>query len=300
MKWLEIAAEVDREAVESVNELFAGCAYGGGTVIEEPIIGEPGGDGYSLDLERPVVVKAYLPLDEQAPAIKERIADSLWHLGQLRHIRQLPVRELAEEDWANAWKVHYQVHRVGRRVVIKPSWQEYESKSAGDVVIDLDPGMAFGTGLHPTTQLCIRALERYVRPGTRVLDVGTGSGILAIAAARLGAAAITAVDVDEVAVRAAKENVARNDLSALVTVEHRSAGEQDGDGFDLVVANITARAIAGIAPELAKATRQGGYLLLSGIIAEQSALVRQALRELGLRVVARHKAGDWLAYVVRR
>ena len=298
MEWLELRTLVDREAVEAVSELFARHAYGGGIVVEEPIIPERGGDGYSIDFQRPVVVKAYLPRDEHAAAKQELIAEGLWHLGRLRDVEALTVTAIAEEDWANAWRVHYQVHRVGKRLVIKPSWQEYQPRP-GDVVVDLDPGMAFGTGLHPTTQLCLRALERYVQSGMRVLDVGTGSGILAIAAVKLGAAQALGLDLDAIAVSAARENVARNALSGAITVRLGTL-DQDGEtggGYDLVVANITARVIAGLAQALAGALAAHGRLVLSGIIADQESLVRGALRGAGLKLVARHVAGDWLALI---
>ncbi len=298
MDWLELSTAVDREAVEAVSELFARHAYGGGIVVEEPIIPEHGGDGYTVDLASPVVVKAYLPLDHEAADKQQLIEEGLWHLGQMRSVAPLAVKKLAEEDWANAWRAHYQVHRVGKRLVIKPSWQEYQPR-AGDVVIELDPGMAFGTGLHPTTQLCLRALERFVQPGMRVLDVGTGSGILAIAAAKLGAREVLGLDVDSIAVEAARENVARNGLQGIVTIRSGTLGShgEDEDGYDLVVANITARVIAALSEGLAAALSPQGQLLMSGIIAEQAGIVRTALRRAGLRVVERRTAGDWLAYV---
>lgn len=298
MQWLELSTVVDREAVDAVSELLARHAYGGGIVVEEPIIPEHGGGGYTVDLGRPVVVKAYLALDQHAAAKQQLIAEGLWHLGRLRDVDSLTVTTLAEEVGARIILGERQVHRVGKRIVIKPSWQAYQPRP-GDVVVELDPGMAFGTGLHPTTHLCLRALERYVQSGMRVLDVGTGSGILAIAAVKLGAAQALGLDLVSVAVTAARENVARNALSDAVTIHLGTVGPEGeaGGDYDLVVANITARIISDLAGSLAGALGPHGRLVLSGIMADQETLVRAALRQAGLRLLARHVAGDWLALV---
>src|SRR5262249_6287614 len=154
-------------------------------------------------------------------------------------------------DWENAWKRHFFVRHVGKRLVIVPSWRRYRPK-AGDVVLDLDPGMAFGTGVHPTTRLCLHLLERYLTPDARVLDLGTGSGILAIAAAKLGAARVTAVDLDATAARVAAENVARNEVEDVVDVaEGELAGVDRAARFELILANINLRVIRAVVPTLA-------------------------------------------------
>src|SRR6185437_2145036 len=176
-EWLELAAETEPEAVESVSAVFA--EYGQGVAIEQVVESSRDGDVVNLPADAPVVVKTYLPvLDPSTAERRGHIEKAVWALGQLRRVGPLQVRTLRETDWANAWKEYFFVHRIGRRIVIVPSWRvaEYEPRP-DDVVLLLDPGMAFGTGLHPTTRLCLQALEDLpVAPGMRVLDVGAGSG----------------------------------------------------------------------------------------------------------------------------
>lgn len=324
MSWLELSVDVDPEAVESVSELLAQHGYNGGVVVDQPII--PGEDGteYAFDTSRPATLRTYIPLDERAEEIRARVEQALWHLGRLRPIGPLRVQQLEEEDWANAWKQHYSIQRIGERTVVVPSWLEYEPKP-GDCVLRLDPGMAFGTGLHPTTQLCVQLLEQYVRPGDHALDLGCGSGILAIAAARMGAASVLALDTDPIAVTATRENVARNEVGDRVRAAEGSLGGGDalghwlygadgaapqrdqaeargpaaGQGYDLIVANIIARVIAALAPDLAAALRPGGLLIASGIIDEREAEVAAALAAAGLAPVERRQAGDWVALAYR-
>lgn len=294
MRWLELSCRVDREAVEPVSALFA--RHGRGVVIED--------EGFIEGEERPdpqpfVFMRTYLALDNEAEARKGEIERGLWVLGLLRPIGELMTRELGEEDWAEAWKQHFHVHRVGKRTVIKPSWREY-TPAPGEVVIELDPGMAFGTGLHPTTQLCLEALEDIVRPGQTVFDVGTGSGILAIAAAKLGAASVLAVDNDSVAVEVAQANVNASGLAAVVRVEHGSLPVEGGGTYDVVVANIIARVIIELAPALAAVTAPGGTLITSGILDVRADDVTAALRRAGLEVTSRRQRDDWVAIIARK
>jgi ribosomal protein L11 methyltransferase len=313
-QWLELSVAVDQEAVESVSELFARYGYQGGVVVEPAWEPTKEGDGwigslapgeepppaYVFDSSRPVTLRTYLPLDAQAPETRQYIEQALWHLGQLRPIGQLQVQTLDEADWANAWKAHYTVQRIGERVVIVPSWLDYTPET-GDIVLNLDPGMAFGTGLHPTTQLCLRLLETHMHPSIRVLDVGTGSGILAIAAAKMGAATVDAIDNDPIAVQAAQENVDRNQCGDRVQVMDGSLGTgqqvDSAPGYHIVVANLISHVLLGLAENLAAAMRPDGLLITSGIILEHEDEVALALAAAGLHLRERQRVGDWVALV---
>jgi len=327
MTWLELSVDVEPEAVESVSELLAQYGYNGGVVVDQPIITGADGPEYSFDTSRPVTVRTYLPLDERAEETRQRIEQALWHFGQMRAVGSLSVRPLEEEDWANAWKQHYTIQRLGARTVIVPSWLEYEPQP-GDIVLRLDPGMAFGTGLHPTTQLCIEFIEQYVTAGMPVLDLGCGSGILAIAAARLGAT-VLALDTDAIAVTATRENVERNDVAGQVIVAEGSLGRgaaldhwlyptiddrrpttDDSNNqwsvvsgkrsFSVIVANIIARVLSALAADMAGALTVGGTLIASGIIADREHEVVAAFAEAGLAPLERRQAGDWVALVYHK
>jgi ribosomal protein L11 methyltransferase len=327
MTWLELSVDVESEAVESVSELLAQYGYNGGVVVDQPIIAGADGPEYSFDTSRPVTVRTYLPLDARAEETRQRIEQALWHFGQMRTVGPLSVRPLEEEDWANAWKQHYTIQRIGTRTVIVPSWLEY-TPQPDDIVLRLDPGMAFGTGLHPTTQLCVGFIEQHITPGMQVLDLGCGSGILAIAAARLGAT-VLALDTDSIAVTATRENVERNDVAGLVSVAEGSLGGgaaldhwlcptsddrpptiDDSDNqssvvsgqqsFDLIVANIIARVLSALAIDIAGALRSNGTLIASGIIADREHEVVAAFAEAGLVPLERSQEGDWVALVYRK
>jgi ribosomal protein L11 methyltransferase len=300
-RWLELAVTCDGEAVEPVSELLASYGFNQGVAIEEAFTQDPDGDNFAVDPTRPVVVRTFLNASDFAPETVEEIRRALWHLGRLRSISDLRVTERQEEDWANAWKVHYSVHRVGRRVLVKAPWHDYQP-ALDEIVVELDPGMAFGTGLHPSTQLAMIGVEDELEPGDRVLDVGTGSGVLATAAALLGASAVDGVDIEPVAVRSARENADRNGVGSVVRIEQGSVGdEQPFQGeYDLVVANIIARILIELASSLARAVRPGGSLVLGGIIDSKEAAVRDAFNDVGLSLVRRETCEDWVSLVLRR
>jgi ribosomal protein L11 methyltransferase len=296
MKWVELSVEVHPEAVDAVAAVFH--AHGtGGVSIDQPIEVDREGEQLPTFVGYPVV-KAYLPMGNDLATQEREIEEALWHLQafELSPLGALERREMDEEDWANGWKEHFHPLRIGR-IVIKPTWREWESRP-DELVIELDPGMAFGTGLHPTTQLMISALQARVRPGMRVLDLGTGSGILAIPAAMLGAR-VAGLDTSEVAVEVARENVAANGVSELVSVERGSIDTVAGQHFELVFANIIASVLVELAPQLAAALEPGGELLGSGIIDERVEIVRDALVQAGLEIADQQREGDWWLIVAR-
>jgi ribosomal protein L11 methyltransferase len=261
------------------------------------------------------VVKTYLPVDGSADGAQRRLEEGLWHLSQIYPIPEPDIRELAEEDWTEAWKQQYHRLRVGQSIFIVPAWEAYEPAS-GEIVIQLEPGMAFGTGLHPTTQLCLEMMEKHLRPGCTVLDVGTGSGVLAISAAKLGARSVLALDADPMAVTVAQENVEMNGVTERVTVRHGSLPGGDAvprhfatDGsldlletgeFDLVIINILAPVIVGMAPALMTRLQPEGQLIAAGLIESQEREVVETLGKQGLQVFNRAQEKDWVSLAVRR
>ena len=298
--WLELSVEADPEAVEAVSEILSRVAPGGSSV--EPafeLVDE--GLGARIDPTRPATVRAYVPARD--PVAADRAADeaaaALGHLQAfgLRTIGELRTRLVDEADWADSWKAYFPVMRLGRRLVIRPTWRRHKAEP-GDVVLALDPGMAFGTGLHPTTRLCLVALERLADAGrlagARVLDVGCGSGILAIAALRLGGSEALGVDTDPIAIEATLANARRNRLARRIRAREGSlpTGEPP---FDLIAANLIAGVLVSLAPVLRSELAPGGRLVASGIFVDREAEVRAAFESAGLVVRDRTADGDWVA-----
>jgi ribosomal protein L11 methyltransferase len=300
--WLELAVVADLEAVEAVSEILTRFAPGGTSV-------EPGfelvdeGLAARLDATQPATVRAYLPAADAAGA-REAVAGARTALGHLqafglRPIGDLRVSVVHESDWAHAWKAHFPVLRVGRRLVIRPTWRRHRrGRSADDVVVALDPGMAFGTGLHPTTRLCLAGIERWadearLGPEARALDVGCGSGILAIAALKLGLGRALGVDTDPIAIAATGRNAARNRVARQLRPRRGSipTGEPP---FDLVLANLIASVLIALAPALRDELAPGGRLLASGIFEDRAGDVRRAFEAAGLEVVRSDREGEWV------
>ncbi len=301
-EWLELTTVAEAEAVEAVSAAFA--EYGQGVAIEQAVESSRDGDIVNLPPDAPVLVKTYLPLaDPQVEERRARLEKAVWALGRLRQVSPLQVRIVREADWADAWKEHFFVHRVGERTVIVPSWRRKDySPQPGDVVLLLDPGMAFGTGLHPTTRLCLRAVEEYMRPGFRVLDVGAGSGILSIAAARQEASYVEAVEIDPVAAGVCQQNVESNDVrdSVRVYAGTLEPAPRDGEPFDLILANITIATLLQLHPRLASHLRPGGVAVLSGVLEERAAELIEVLEEHGWQHERTDQEQDWVALVMRR
>lgn len=226
------------------------------------------------------------PLREQLALLKGREEN----LGAL----SLSLQGVREEDWAENWKQYYKPFRLGEHMVVKPTWEPWNAQP-GDLIIEIDPGMAFGTGTHETTAMCVRMIEKYYRGGT-LLDVGTGSGILAIAAARLGAKGILAVDIDPDAVRVAKENVAHNGLDDAIKVRQGDLLKGLSERFDFAVANILAPVICMLAAPLKKHLQPSGRFVCSGVIADAQADVNAALLAAGYIIDEVQRQGDWIAF----
>ena len=315
-RWLEVSIRASAEAVEALTPVFERSGHGG--VVIEPEFA-PQKD--ETDELKPALgsfsrLRTYLPDTKDAEARRKTIENAV---GLLRAFELAPMGELEsrwidEEDWANAWKRHYSVLRIGERWVIKPRWQAYAAQPA-DRVIEMDPGMAFGTGQHPTTQMVLELLEGLEAAGEvagkELLDLGTGSGVLSIAAALAGARRVLALDVEEVAARAARENVAEARFGEIVEVRHATLGEAidgvtfvpgvESEGeFDGAFANIVARVIGERAAALGRAVRSGGWLVASGIIEEREHEAVGPLEGAGFRVERREVRGDWVALVCRR
>jgi ribosomal protein L11 methyltransferase len=310
--WLELAVTCDPEAVEAVSEILSRVAPGGVSV-------EPGftlvdeGLGAAVDPTALATVRAYVPARDAhaARGAADEVGRALGHLQAfgLREIGELRTQVVHEADWASAWKRHVGVLRIGRRIVIRPTWRRHR-RLPGDVVIAMDPGMAFGTGLHPTTRLCLAGIERWADEGllgaaapprgpVRLLDVGCGSGILSIAAGLLGASAMVGVDTDPIAVEATLANARRNRVARRLRAWRGSLPSGAGP-FDLVAANLIASVLVALAGDLAAELRPGGRLLASGIFVDREDAVRAAFERVGLHVVRRDAEGDWVALEAER
>jgi ribosomal protein L11 methyltransferase len=305
--WVELSVAADIEAVEAVSEILTRFAPGGTSV--EPGFGlTDEGLGAVIDPAKPAIVRAYLPGLDPA-AVEAAIAEATTALGHLqafglRPIGELQVRTVREADWAEAWKSHFPVLRIGRRMVIRPTWRRHH-RLPDDVVLSLDPGMAFGTGLHPTTRLCLAALETLADEGlmatgtakggaARIIDVGCGSGILAIAAGKLGAGELLGVDTDPIAVEATAANARLNGQTRKIRVRQGSVPSGEGP-FDLVLANLIASLLVMLAAPLRAELKPGGRILASGIFRDREGDVRAAFEAAGLRLARRWAEEDWVA-----
>lgn len=302
-QWMEVKIETDPETAESVADLLQRYGHQG-VLIER--------EGFAFEVweeevppAKTFTVRAYFPLDERAPDLQQQIQDALRYLGMIQPVGEPIFSTVDEEDWAEAWKKHYQPLRVGKRLYIRPRWITDLETEPDDVIVSLDPGQAFGTGTHPSTQLCLAATEELQedRPGLRILDLGCGSGILSIAAAKLGANEIVALDTDSVAVKATLENAEDNGVADKIEALEGSLETvvSSPRRFDIALVNILAKVIIRMCDEgLGQVVRPGGVGVFGGIIIEQGDEVEEALRKTGLEPYKRRYSGEWVVIEARR
>ncbi len=298
--WHEVKVDVTAEAVESVTELLARHAYNEGVVVEEAYRQDEDGENFIIDPTRPVTVTAYIPADPRALEARSQIEQGLGFLRQIGGVGEPVWAMRAEEDWANNWKEHFPVLRLGQRFVVRPSWREYEPLP-DDLVIHLDPGMAFGTGLHPSTEMCMLFLEETDVTGLDVLDVGAGSGILSVAAMLQGAASVMAVEIDPVAAKSLAANVALNEMGEQISVVSSdiiTAGLKGA--YPVILANIIARILADVADAVAALAAPTCRIIAGGIIEEREHLVLEAYGRHGFVVTGRRTAADWVSLTLDR
>lgn len=281
MQWLELQIIVSLASHEAVAEICrqVGCA---GVCLQEDCI------------------VTHLPMTDELPTRKAKLLSRLNQLPNwgLPGVQRVSEQVVDDAQWAETWKSFFHVQRVGNRVVVKPSWQDYDPQPE-DVIVELDPGMAFGTGQHPTTQLCIEFMENLMQKGMTVVDVGTGSGILAIVAAKLGAYSVWACDNDPVAILTAQRNITHNGVEQCISV-HLAEGCDEAPTCDLLVANITAEVVESLLPLFAARLRRGGCVILSGIVQERSNGVRQRLLAAPWVELLERQRGEWCAFAARR
>lgn len=311
MKWSEIAVHTTNEAVEAVSNILheAGAS---GVVIEdsrEPDVEREDRFGELYDLNRDdypaegVIVKAYLPatsfLMETVGELEKEITN-LADYGLDTGKNTVTLTEVDEEDWATSWKAYYHPVKVSPRFTIVPTWEDYERLGTDELIIELDPGMAFGTGTHPTTVLCLQALEKTVEEGDEVVDIGTGSGVLSIGAALLGAGRVAALDLDEVAVTAARDNISLNGLSDKVDVRHGNLLDSYEGPARVAVANILAEVIITFTDDAYRVLEPGGIFITSGIISQKKDLVKEALLDSGFEIMEVMMMEDWTAIIAKK
>lgn len=293
--WLEVSLTLDGELAEAVAEVLDRFASNGVVVESGVTYNDEEDEGTPVG---PVRVYAYLPVDEYLEEKRRRLEEALWHLGSIQQLPEAVYRSIEDQDWMAAWKKHYHPIPIGERLIVLPAW--IEQTYPGRVEVRIDPSMAFGTGTHPTTQLCLEMVERYT-PSGAVIDVGCGSGILSIAALKLGAAHALAVDIDSAAIRSSRENAAANAVLERLETGLGSVVEIRQGNFTirraaLVLANILAPVIIRLFEDgLAELTAPGGILVLSGILLEQSPSVEAAALAHGLRFVECRTIQDWVA-----
>lgn len=308
MKWIEVKIRTSTEAVEAVSNILYDAGVGG-VVIEDsndPIFKDKDiGDWDYIDetlLQEKfdgAIVKGYLPEGEDLLDKIELIKDNvemipLYDLD--KGIGEVTTSEVFEEDWENNWKKYYKPKKIGDYVVVKPTWEEYEPQQ-GEIIVELDPGMAFGTGTHETTMMCVQQLEKYVDNNSVVFDIGCGSGILSIVAAKLGASKVIGVDMDRVAAEVSKRNVEDNKVEDKVEIKKGNLMDVVSGKANVVVANIIADIIKLLAPDVPNYLEKDGVFISSGIILDKVSEVESALKENGFNIIETKRMGEWAAII---
>lgn len=307
-RWLELKVVCDADAVKDITDLFTLYGFKRHLVTEEDVPSGSNGHDFAVAPGKLVTVRSSLFPGDVPPEDVEDIRNvlwvvrqSLWVMGRSRAVAPLEIFERQEDDWENVWKGHFSLLRVSDHILTRAPWHDYQPEP-GETVIEVDPSTAFGTGRHATTRLCMQALEDHLDAGDTVLDVGTGSGTLAVAAALLGASMVDAVDIDPVAVRVARQTAERNGVGETVHVELGTAGSEEPfqGPYDLVLANIIARVLIELAPALTGAVKPGGTLILGGILDDKEDEVRDAFSHQDLTFLARTAIDDWATFVYRK
>ncbi|MCH2315520.1 MAG: 50S ribosomal protein L11 methyltransferase [SAR202 cluster bacterium] len=293
MKWIELTVDVPPEYAEPMSEIFH--RYGHGGVAIEQEAGYNPDEGESPPVPDFVTIKTYLPVDNTTERRRNQIDIGVRLVAHLATISPLKEKYVEEEDWQNAWKEHFHPLRIGRHLVICPTWRTVET-SESDILIHLDPGMAFGTGHHPTTRTCMEILERDTKPGDRILDVGCGSGILSVVAVKVGATSALGLEIDPVAARAGEENVRINGIEDKVQIVQGTLPSPlaEARSFDIVAANISAKVVTNLAQHLIDSVAIGGKLIAGGIIEPHVEDVTKALNAVGASIDETFIDGDWV------
>ncbi|MCE4044592.1 50S ribosomal protein L11 methyltransferase [Lysinibacillus fusiformis] len=311
MKWSELSIHTKNEAVEAISNILHEAGASGVVIEDSAEFAKPRedqfGEIYALNEEDfpkdGVIVKAYLSessfLNETVEEIKAAITN-LTNFNIDIGENVVSIVEVNEEDWATAWKQYYHPVKISERFTIVPTWEQYTPVSTDELIIELDPGMAFGTGTHPTTVMCLQGLEKVIKEGDTVVDIGTGSGVLSIGAALLGAKNVHALDLDEVAVRSAQENVALNKVEDKVAVFHGNLLDTVKEPADVVVANILAEIIMSFTDDAFTIVKPGGLYVTSGIIGAKRDDVKIALEASGFIIEEVLLMEDWVAIIARR
>jgi ribosomal protein L11 methyltransferase len=304
MRYIETRVTFDHPEPQLAADLIAGVFFDfelQGVVEEDPQF-EPEEEWAEDAVARPAAhaVIGYLPEDERLDSRRSKLEADIGRLGNhIGLVYRISYREVDEQNWAESWKAFFWPQKVGERIVVKPSWRDY-ARSPGEIVLELDPGMAFGTGTHPTTALCVQLIERHLKPGDSFLDIGTGSGILLVAAAKLGAGRLCGGDRDEVAVRVAAENLRRNgiDVHRVCLAQGALAAPFRGR-FEVVAANILTHVIIELLGDVARLLKPGGVFIGSGIIDPNRDLVAGKMREVGFEVLEIRQKEGWVALAGR-